>query len=95
MPNDKAAPTIDITWLSRIACSRHDRPTSTWLPPRQRLVGPPFNDPERPDWMDEAEWTMRAHSLEAPALRASSTRLKSILCESSMVNVTPEVIRKD
>ena len=81
--DNNSVPTIDLTWIARIAFSARDRPTSMWLPPGARLVGRRFGDPERPEWMDEHEWTMRAHALVAPVLVASSTRLRSILCEGT------------
>ena len=49
MPSQHDAAIIDSTWLARISFDpRLDRPSSTWLPPGQRLVGRLFNDPSAP-----------------------------------------------
>jgi len=92
--DNNSAPTIDLTWIARIAFGgTRDRPSSTWLPPGQRLVGPRFNDPEKPEWMDEPEWRLRASMPEAPRLRAASTHLKLILCEGRSLSEPAELIR--
>lgn len=82
---------FDMTWLARIPFDRIDRSTSDWLPRGQRLVGPRFNDGERPEWMDDAEWRQRHRVDVPPPLRAADLRLKRILCEGG--SVTPEIER--
>lgn len=84
---------VDITWLARVTFEQRDRPTSDWLPPGQRLVGPRFNDPERPEWMDEDEWILRARCVAPPAVRAADLRLKRILCEGALLQPRAEVHR--
>lgn len=85
---------VDITWLARVTfAGARDRPTSAWLPPGQRVVGRRFNDPIRPDWMDDAEWELRDTLVEPPAVSAAATRLKRVLCEAGGRTPSPEVVR--
>ncbi|MBI1948602.1 MAG: hypothetical protein HYS27_23140 [Deltaproteobacteria bacterium] len=92
---DELPKTIDMTWLARIAFDQHDRPTSDWLPRGQRLVGARFNDPIRPEWMDEREWEMRDRCAVRPALRAADLRLKRVLCEGASLTPRVDVIRAE
>lgn len=87
--------TIDITWLARITFGYRDQPTSDWLPPGQRLVGARFNDPERPEWMDEPLWNFRHAGGVPPVVRAVDLRLKRILCEGASLTPAVEVRRSD
>jgi len=92
---DELPKTVDLTWLARIALDRHDRPTSDWLPRGQRIVGARFNDPQRPEWMDEPEWELRENGDVLPVVRAADLRLKRILCEGASLMPQAEVIRSD
>lgn len=95
MRNESPIITIDLTWLSRLYSDRHDRPTSTWLPRGQRLVGRRFNDAVQPEWMDDAEWEHRDRFPEPAAFAAGTTRLKHILCEGTSLSPEVEHYRPD
>lgn len=84
---------VDLTWLARIAFAMQDRPTSTWLPPGQRLVGRRFNDSVQPEWMDDDEWQLRDEYPERAELPARQTRLKRLLCEGASLSPPIEVRR--